>query len=42
MRGLHAHICPLPAQRTPIVMASLADNAGFVGAACLMRPSSNP
>ena len=42
MRNLHAHICPLPAQRTPIVMASLADNAGFVGAACLMRPSSNP
>ena len=37
MRSLQAHICPLPAQRTPIVMASLADNAGFVGAACLMR-----
>jgi len=42
MRSLQVHICPLPAQRTPIVMASLADNAGFVGAACLMRPSSNP
>lgn len=35
---LRRNICPVPAERTPIVLSTLGDNAGFVGAACLMLP----
>ena len=30
------NICPVPASKTTIVRASLGDNAGFIGAACLV------
>ena len=33
---LKKFICSLPAQKTKIVLAQLGDNAGFIGAACLM------
>ncbi len=33
---LRQNICPVPAKRTHVVLSTLADNAGFVGAACLM------
>jgi ROK family transcriptional repressor len=35
---LRRNICPVPAERTPVVLSTLGDNAGFVGAACLMLP----
>lgn len=35
---LRRNICPVPAERTPVVLSTLDDNAGFVGAACLMLP----
>lgn len=33
---LKKFICPVPAQKTKIVLAQLGDYAGFIGAACLM------
>jgi glucokinase len=30
------NVCPVPASKTKIVAASLGDNAGFIGAACLL------
>lgn len=33
---LEKFICPVPAQKTKIVLAQLGDYAGFIGAACLM------
>lgn len=32
---LRKQICPVPAEKTRIVVGTLGDNAGFVGAACL-------
>lgn len=29
-------VCPVPAEKTKVVLAELGDNAGFVGAACLV------
>lgn len=36
---LKKFICPVPAQKTKIVLAQLGDYAGFIGAACLMLDS---
>jgi glucokinase len=33
---LRKWICPVPAQRTKVIPAKLGDNAGFIGAACLV------
>ncbi|WP_420187264.1 ROK family protein [Bacteroides pyogenes] len=33
---LRRNICPVPAEQTPVVLSTLGDKAGFVGAACLM------
>ena len=33
---LKKFICPVPAQKTKIILAQLGDYAGFIGAACLM------
>ena len=33
---LRQNICPVPAKQTRVVLSMLGDNAGFVGAACLM------
>jgi glucokinase len=35
------HICPVPAKKTEIVLAKLGENAGFIGAACLVLDNSN-
>ena len=35
-RSLRKNICPLPAERTRIVKASLGDHAGMIGGACLV------
>ena len=34
--SLRKWICPVPAEKTKVVPAKLGDNAGFIGAACLM------
>jgi glucokinase len=33
---LRKWICPVPAERTKVIRAKLGDNAGFIGAACLV------
>jgi glucokinase len=33
---LRKWICPVPAERTKVITAKLGDNAGFIGAACLV------
>jgi glucokinase len=33
---LRKWICPVPAERTKVILAKLGDNAGFIGAACLV------
>jgi glucokinase len=33
---LRKNICPLPAEKTKVVKASLGDHAGLIGAACLV------
>lgn len=33
---LRKWICPVPAERTKVIPAKLGDNAGFIGAACLI------
>lgn len=33
---LRKWICPVPAERTKVILAELGDNAGFIGAACLV------
>ena len=33
---LRQNICPVPAKQTRVVLSMLGDNAGFVGAACLI------
>jgi glucokinase len=33
---LRKWICPVPAERTKVIPAKLGDNAGFIGAACLV------
>ncbi|MDP4224378.1 MAG: ROK family protein [Bacteroidota bacterium] len=33
---LHKQICPVPADKTKVVSGKLGDNAGFIGAACLV------
>jgi len=33
---LRKHINPIPAQRLKVVPAQLGDNAGLIGAACLV------
>lgn len=37
---VYRHICPVPAQKTRIVLAKLGDNGGFIGAACLVIDKS--
>jgi len=34
--NLRKWICPVPAKMTPVITAKLGDNAGFIGAACLV------
>lgn len=34
--NLRKFICPVPAQKTKVIPAELGDNAGFIGAACLV------
>lgn len=34
--NLRKHVCPVPAERTKVVLAELGDYAGFIGAACLV------
>ncbi len=33
---LRKWICPVPAERTRVILSELGENAGFIGAACLM------
>ena len=35
-KSLRRNICPLPAEKTKVVKASLGDHAGLIGAACLV------
>ncbi len=35
-RSLRKNICPLPAEKTKVVKASLGDYAGLIGSACLV------
>ncbi|WP_436415173.1 ROK family protein [Petrimonas sp.] len=34
--NLRKKLCPVPAEKTKVVLAQLGDNAGFIGAACLV------
>ena len=40
-KSLRKNICPLPAERTKVVKASLGNYAGLIGAACLVLQAGN-